>query len=400
MDLDPFFERSEARGSLVGALVVDSGGNVLYERNADVRMVPASNQKILSAVYALLVRGPDFRGELRIWRSGKNLIAESTGHPMLTYDDLVKARIDLRVPKGAQLKLKSSYRSVVPPSWELDDLPNRYAARPSALAVDRGGFELWSENGRPLLRPANYGVRIVAGPKLAYDPLKAVVTAPNSAGTARLDTLAVPDPESAACQALGAKWGGSTTTVPNRPPDLVLKAPPLSAIVKECLQKSDNFLAECLMLDAAAAEGAFTNPRAPYEEAPNRMRKRLAEAVGFDPIDFRPIDGSGLSRHNLVTPRVLTRVLLFADQRWPAWRGYLAGAGEGTLKDRSIGEGFRGKTGSLNSVSALSGISTDSQANTLAISLVFNHFVAPSSDIRRLQDDIVAKICEPRRHAF
>lgn len=400
MDLDPFFERPEARGAVVGAFVVDAGGNVLYERNADLRLVPASNQKILSAVYSLLVRGPDFRGELRLWKSGKDIIAEANGHPMLTYDDLAQARKSLRVTKGATLRLKAAYRSVVPPSWELDDLPNRYAARPAALAVDRGGFELWSQGGRPVLRPANYGVQVTVGSKLVYEPIKALLTAPRTSGTARIDTLAVPDPEAAACQALGAKWGGSTNTTPNRAPDLVLKAPPLGSIVKECLQKSDNFLAECLMLDAAAAEGAFTNPRDPYDEAPNRMRKRLAEAVGFDPLDFRPIDGSGLSRHNLVTPRVLARVLMFADQRWPEWRSYLAGAGEGTLKGRSLSEGFRGKTGSLNSVSALSGISTDSQANTLAISLVFNHFVAPSSDIRRLQDDIVAKICEPRRHAF
>ncbi len=398
MDLDPFFDRPEVRGALVGAIVVDAEGNLLYGRNADVRMVPASNQKILSTIYALLVRGPDFRGELRLWKSGNSVIAEATGHPMLTYTDLVSARETLRLPKNVTLRLKSAYRSVVPPSWELDDLPNRYAARPAALAVDRGGFELWAQNGRAILRPANYGVRVVAGAKQSYDPIRAILTAPKLSGTQRVDTLAVPEPEAAAAMALGARWAGSTNVVPNRPPDLILKAPPLREIVKECLQKSDNFLAEVLMLDAAAAEGAFKDPRDPYEEAPERMRKRLAAAFAVDVSDLRPVDGSGLSRHNLVTPRVLATAMRFADRRWPEWRGWLAGAGEGTLANRLIEGGFRGKTGSLNSVSALSGLSTDATGETLAISLVFNHFVAPASDIRRLQDEIVAKISEPRRH--
>jgi hypothetical protein len=109
------------------------------------------------------------------------------------------------------------------------------------------------------------------------------------------------------------------------------------------------------------------------------------------------MDGSGLSRHNLVSARALTTLLLFADRRWPEWREWLAAPGEGTLKNRLEGLTFWGKTGSLNSVSSLSGLSTDLEGKTLAISLVFNHFVVPAADIRRLQDEIVAKIGAPRR---
>lgn len=393
LDLDEFFERPALKGTLSGAIVNDGDGNVLYERNADLRMMPASNQKILTAVYALLVRGPEYVGELRLWKSGTVLYAEALGHPMLTFTQLKVAREHLKVPAGATLRLKAPYRSVVPPSWEFDDLPNRYAAQPSAFSVDRGGFELWNAGGKAVLRPANYGVKIESGTRLSYDPTRAILQVPSlPKENKRLDTLAVPNSESSAAMALGARLIEGSAAMPNRPPDLVLKAPPLSEIVRECLQKSDNFLAETLLLNTASSEGPYKDPRDPYAEAGERMKKRLIEAVGLDAGDLRPMDGSGLSRHNLVTPRALAKVLLYADRSWPSWRSWLAGPGEGTLASRLDGSAFRGKTGSLNSVSALSGLSTSISGKTLAISLVFNHTLVSQVEIRGLQDAIVRKI--------
>lgn len=399
IDLDDFFTRPEVKGSVSAALVTDAEGTVLYERNPDQRLVPASNQKILSAIYALLVLGPEHRGELKLWREGTVIIAEARAHPAITHAQLVGARETLQVPKGATLRVKSAYPTVTPPGWEWDDLPNRYAARPAAFSVDRGGFELWNRNGTATLRPANYGVRIVEGSRLRYDPSRGVVTVPKRLPKTDelLDTLAVPDAEVAAALVLGAKLEGRTETTPNRPPDVVLISPPLGEIVKDCLERSDNFVSEALLLSAAAHEAPFVRPDAPYTEAAERMKKRLVAETGLEPAWLRPMDGSGLSRHNLVSARALTTLLHFADRRWPEWREWLAAPGEGTLKNRLPGFPFWGKTGSLNSVSSLSGLSTDAEGKTLAISLVFNHFVAPATDIRRLQDEIVAKIGAPRR---
>lgn len=396
-DLDAFLDRPVTRGATVGAIVTDAAGNVRYSRNADRRLVPASNQKVLSAIYALLVLGPEYRGELRFWKTHDMIHVEAVAHPMATYADLVAVREALQIAPGTKLYLKAPYRAGIPPTWEHDDLPNRYAAQPSAFAVDRGGFELWNQGGKPGFRPANYGVRIEAARRLKYDPLSGVARVPASLPkeTKRLDTLAVPDPERAAALALGTKFMAPVAAVPNRPPDLVLEAPPLRDIVRECLQKSDNFLAECLMLNAAVAEAPFADPEAPYAEAAERMEKRLVAAVGIDPEDLRPIDGSGLSRHNLVTPQVLVRLLLFADRTWPEWRSWLAGPGEGTLTNRLAGVNFRGKTGSLTSVSSLSGLSIDPAGESLAIALVFNNFTVSATQIRALQDEIVAKIGAP-----
>jgi D-alanyl-D-alanine carboxypeptidase/D-alanyl-D-alanine-endopeptidase (penicillin-binding protein 4) len=396
-DLDAYLDRPVTRGAIVGAAVSDAAGNLRYSRNADRRMVPASNQKILSCIYALLVFGPEYRGQVRLWKTHDMIHVEAVNHPMLTYAQLVAARETLQVPPGAKLYLKVPYRAGIPPTWEHDDLPNRYAAQPSAFAVDRGGFELWNQGGKPAFRPANYGVQTQPGRKLRYDPLRGVAWVPSGLPKAieRLDSLAVPDPERAAALALGAKLTAPVASVPSGSPDLLLEAPPLREIVRECLVRSDNFLAECLMLNAAAVEAPFTDPEDPYAEAADRMKKRLVAVAGIDPDDLRPIDGSGLSRHNLVTPRVLIQLLLFADRTWPEWRSWLAGPGEGTLTNRLVGVNFRGKTGSLSSVSSLSGLSTGPTGESLAIALVFNHFVVSATQIRALQDEIVAKIGAP-----
>jgi D-alanyl-D-alanine carboxypeptidase/D-alanyl-D-alanine-endopeptidase (penicillin-binding protein 4) len=74
-------------------------------------------------------------------------------------------------------------------------------------------------------------------------------------------------------------------------------------------------------------------------------------------VDVDAFDSSGLSYSNRVSPKGFVRLLEFAEQRpwWGALRSTLAGAGQGTLEDRLGGVKLRAKTGTLTSVSSLSG---------------------------------------------
>lgn len=58
--LDRILTHDDLRGASVGAIVTTLDGTVLYERNSDLRLMPASNQKLLSVSYALHALGPDF----------------------------------------------------------------------------------------------------------------------------------------------------------------------------------------------------------------------------------------------------------------------------------------------------------------------------------------------------
>jgi serine-type D-Ala-D-Ala carboxypeptidase/endopeptidase (penicillin-binding protein 4) len=101
--------------------------------------------------------------------------------------------------------------------------------------------------------------------------------------------------------------------------------------------------------------------------------------LGIDPLGYRQVDGSGLSRSNLARPSTLVAVLramnnsdardLFASSLPVA--GY-----SGTLRNRFRGtpvEGrLRAKTGTLTGVRALSGYLEHSAYGTLLVSVVVN----------------------------
>ncbi len=391
--LDAELTAPQIRGALCGVYV--KGTTTLYERNGDVRVVPASNQKLLSVVYALKRLGPEHRFTLEIWKDTKGAWVSTDGHPTVTFADLANAKEKLNLKPGP-IRVRASYASVMPPSWEWDDLANKYAAKPSAFTVDRGSFELWARGGRAVLVPTPYGVRIVpmggSESRIDYDPGTGVlkVFGPIPKQDARMDTLAIPDPAKAAASILGGPLS-YTQTIPNRPADLTLTSKPLIEIAGECLQKSDNNFAENLMLSAAAVDGPL-GPKI-YATAAKRFTDFLESEVGIEKGDARPLDGSGLSRHDLITPRALAKVLDFARVNWgDAWLNALAASGKGTLQNRLAGSSFKGKTGSLNSVQSLSGYVTDNSGNPHVIVLVFNNTIAPASEIRALQDSIVRKI--------
>ena len=119
------------------------------------------------------------------------------------------------------------------------------------------------------------------------------------------------------------------------------------------------------------------------------------------PGDWRLEDGSGLSRNALVTPRLLTHILvrmgLSKDRE--AWISLLpAGGDDGTLSRRlcclSQGRGVRAKTGSLSRALALSGYADSTTYGQLAFSILVNDFAAPPGEVRQWIDKIATALLE------
>lgn len=371
---------------------------VLYEKDADTRLMPASNQKLISCLYALSNLGPEFKPKTRFWKNGSTILVDAPGDPMLTYSQLTQAKRALG--KASVIKVKQAYRPYLPPSWEWDDLPNKYAAPVTSFTVDRGSFELWADNGRAFLLPANYGVKVVPmggqSSRIDYDPAKGVVRVYGKIPTdrTRMDTLAIPRPDLAAASVLGGDFSTFAGDFPNRPPDYVIESQTLGQIASECLSKSDNNIAEHLLLLGAAKEGALGSD--PYKTAGERGKAFLVSKVGINPNSVRIDDGSGLSRHNLVSARALVQVYGYGLATFgEPWKRWMAQPGTGTLGGRLENSSFQGKTGTLDMVCSLTGSVTDNSKNTLIISLVFNNYLQATKDIRALQDQIVRIIEKP-----
>jgi D-alanyl-D-alanine carboxypeptidase/D-alanyl-D-alanine-endopeptidase (penicillin-binding protein 4) len=121
--------------------------------------------------------------------------------------------------------------------------------------------------------------------------------------------------------------------------------------------------------------------------------------AGLDPNDFVFYDGSGLSSHDLVTPRATAKLLQFATtQPWfAAWKASLPIGGEvGTLDFRFANPPLKdhvfAKTGTEGEARALSGYLDCASGRTVIFSiLVSNHLPGTTAD-RDAMDRIVAAI--------
>ena len=112
-------------------------------------------------------------------------------------------------------------------------------------------------------------------------------------------------------------------------------------------------------------------------------------------------DGSGLSRNAMVTPRLLTRVLVYmhATTYRDDWLSLLPVGGEdGTLQHRASlhapkdSKAIRAKTGSLSRALALSGYADEKTYGRLAFSIIVNDFSAPQSEVRAWIDKIATTL--------
>lgn len=370
-------------------------GSVVASQNADIRMIPASNQKLLSCLYALAVLGPEHRIQTRIWKEGNAIIVDAPGDFSLTRAALAEARNRLGLSGEVPVHVRQAYRQGVPPTWEIGYLYEAYAPRVSAFTVDSGRIELWASRGKLEPLPAALGVNVqVRGgtgePRASMVPLSTVIEVRGKLPEARtlIETFAIPDPDRAAARFLGGPLR-EERPLPDRPADLVLTSPPMIDLVTACLQPSNNHHAEHLMLLAALAQGAIRGDL--YAEATRRMDEALSDLASLEAWEIDAADGSGMSRKNLVTPRAITQLLRWPQsQPWgPQFKTALARPGVGTLRSRLAGVQFQGKTGTLSYVTCLSGYLTTNAGQTLVVSILMNHASGSSTDLRAVQDELV-----------
>src|SRR5438105_583508 len=69
--------------AVIGIDVEDDAGNVLYARNADLLLIPASNRKLFAAATAANCLGFDHHFTTELWLDGRDLILRGGGDPSL-----------------------------------------------------------------------------------------------------------------------------------------------------------------------------------------------------------------------------------------------------------------------------------------------------------------------------
>ena len=163
---------------------------------------------------------------------------------------------------------------------------------------------------------------------------------------------------------------------------------PLSAIAAQTMKPSQNMYTETLLWTLGELErnatvapgGGTTVSTADSAELGIASVKKFLTGIGVAPDGIIQYDGSGLSRHNLITPSAVVQLYTYMARQSrysQAWRDSLTIGGiDGTLRNRFRGtranNNVRGKTGTIDQVSALSGYVRTAAGEELVFSMVVN----------------------------
>ena len=207
-------------------------------------------------------------------------------------------------------------------------------------------------------------------------------------------------------------------TFPANKPELMpveltrIESPPFGVIAAKTLKPSQNMYTETILWVLGEIANAPLHPidtvTLGYSQLPQRPNsfdlgiaqvKNFRDMAGIPPDAVIQYDGSGMSRHDVITPGAVVQLYTYMAKQSKyaqVWRDSLSIGGiDGTLRNRFKGtaaEGnMRGKTGTLDQVSALSGYVTTATGEQIVVSILVNG-VAKTSDRTSLADDIVVSL--------
>ena len=175
-------------------------------------------------------------------------------------------------------------------------------------------------------------------------------------------------------------------------------SPPLAAILALMNKSSDNFFAEMLTKGLGAAFGG-----AGSTAAGTKVERAFLVSEGIAPQSFAVTDGSGLSYADRETPLAITQLLTAMAMRsdWPVfWRSLSVAGVSGTLADRMRGtiaqRNVHGKTGTLAVASSLSGYVKSANGEWLAFSILMNRRPIDVAAAQAAQDAIGVALAHSR----
>ncbi len=426
-----------------GILIETLSSRTLYSRDAHKYFIPASNVKLLTTAAVLTQLGSQYRIRTSVYGTDNFLRIVGRGDPSLTDTQLRQLAQQLHrrgIRQVSQIIAADNYFQgyAVNPSWEWEDVQADYGAPVNSLIVNQNTVALtllpqqlgqkvrvswvdpseatrWRINNDSITTKSGEPTAINLSRNLQGAVLEINGQMPIDADPESV-SLAVIDPHEHFLRHFkrslvveGIKTTGDRSTIDiirdlrlSKAPELAaIESPPLSELLIETNQNSNNLYAEALLRTL----GANSNPSesTTAEVGLNAVKETLTK-LGVDPSGYVLADGSGLSRHNLVSPQAIAQTLkaMANSPLADVYRASLPVAGvSGTLKDRlreTAAQGIlQGKTGTMSGVVALSGYLDPSNYEPLVFSIIVNQSDLPAATIRQAIDEIVLLLPRLRR---
>jgi len=431
----------------MGKSPTDAAG--MYQTNATMPLVPASNLKVVTTSAALDRLGVDFKFRTLLLYHDGNLVLVGDGDPTFGDAEMLKKvgwDVDTVFKTWAAGLAKKQFLSArdllvddsvfddefLHPDWPADQTQKRYVAEIAGLNLNANCMDIY-------VRPQGYG-RLV---DFSTDPSTGYVSIKNSCigggenavwlsrtpasndlilrGSARTANdvpvwVTVHDPPMYAGTVLAEALKGAGIQLSGQirrdrtMRDAYVKAQragdhswillavhetPLTRVIDRANKDSMNLYAECV----CKRLGFATYGQGTWKTGTAAVGDYLS-SLQIPTSQYTLDDGCGLSKNNAISAHLMVTVLMhdYFSANSEAWIASLAVAGEdGTLAERFHGSDLRGrviaKTGFVNGVSCLSGYLRAKDDNWYCFSIMFNGIPeGTNSGAKVLQERIVRAI--------
>jgi D-alanyl-D-alanine carboxypeptidase/D-alanyl-D-alanine-endopeptidase (penicillin-binding protein 4) len=436
----------DGTGATVAVRVIElPSRRELYAREADRAVMPASNMKLVTTAMALDHFGPAHRFETKLAAAGDDIYLIGGGDPGLgdstiatwskhkptdDFAPLAQALLDrgtTRVKGNLYYDDRALDEQWTHPSWSKSFREFWYAAPVSGLNFGDNCIDVTvhpTEPGKPVrveVVPPTAGIQIInncvtgdkqtAAIRRGAGPKEYVVSGVCQK-TTELASKPVDNPGEFAADAFRTYLASRGMTIEGS----ILRAPAaasakaeviatrgttLADVVKRVNKSSQNFMAEALdkLCGEAARREAGGDASGTSWQAGERAARAFLSRVGVDPSPLRMTDGSGLSRENRVTARMLSDLLaaMSAHPHAATFRESLPiGGVDGSLRKRlaEVKGRVRAKTGTIGGVRSLSGYAETADGRTVAFSIVCNDIKGDEEAFLKKVDEAAKAIVE------
>ena len=429
-------------------------GEIIYKRNEHKLFMPASNMKLFTSAVALLKFGPNFQYQTNIFIKDSiingtlhgDIVIKGSGDPtieptfstgdvrniLVTWADTL-LNLGINAIDGDIVGDESYFQNErLGYGWQWDYESYYYAAQVGALSINENCVDVTvianEQVGLPpkieIFPPTNYFSVENTATTIAPDSVRTLnVTRVRSKNIIVVkdqipqnkpvynQSITVEDPGlffvhlfAQVLMERGIQFRGELKTVKeNRVIDylnlkevIIHKSPTLATIIKLMNKPSNNLYAEQLLLTLGAEYGAAGTA----EEGVKVINQTLSR-MGIPENEFIMCDGSGLSRHNLITPSAIVALLRYMSKHnyYDSFYDSLPIAGiDGTIKNRLKGSlaenNVRAKTGHVGRVSNLSGYINSINGRNYIFSILVNNFTVPTKAVHHLQESVCLIICQ------
>jgi D-alanyl-D-alanine carboxypeptidase/D-alanyl-D-alanine-endopeptidase (penicillin-binding protein 4) len=421
--------------ALVSILVKDAkNGQLIFSRNANKLLAPASNMKLFTAAAALYYWKPNHRFETALLQNNHDYYIKFGASPSLTTENLSALIRHLKTTEHTKIKgnivldttrFKAPY---VPNGVSYDDMGWYYAAPDTAIILDENSasYELTSaptlgqlttikpKNEKKALTIENEVITVSKEEAKLHCGLNIEIKPQNTLRlhgcvaqnkNPKLLQLAVPDPELLAKEVIqeALKQNGiqlNGTIINDKTPDEAhviarFQSAPLSKLLDHMLKESDNLYADNISKQLAYSvtkEG--TNKQAVFA-----IKDILAHNTQLDMAQLELADGLG-TRYNLTTAEQMTILLANVYRNKKIFTPFfsalpqsgVSGSLNNRMKKTPLEKIVYAKTGTMHDISSLSGYLINPNGRPIIFSIIINGINKPVSKAKSLEEQILTII--------